>query len=122
MEAVRVEGGPEPVGPYSQAVISNGLVFLSGQIPLKDGKLLKGDFKDQVRTVLENVKRILESAGSSMERVVKVTVYIKDMNLFGDLNEVYSEYFKKPYPARVVVEVRDLPKGADLEMDIIAER
>jgi len=118
---VKGEGLPQPVGAYSVAIVSNGFVFLSGQIPIKDGQVYKGEFKEQVRIVLENAKKILEAAGSSLEKVVKVTVFVKNMDRFGELNEVYSEYFKPPYPARAVVEVSRLPKDVDVEIEMIAE-
>ncbi len=121
MKEVKGEGLPTPVGAYSIATVSNGFVFLSGQIPIRDGQVHKGEFKDQVRIVLENSKKILEAAGSSLSKVVKVTVFIKNMERFAELNEVYSEYFNPPYPARAVVEVSKLPKDVDVEIEMIAE-
>jgi 2-iminobutanoate/2-iminopropanoate deaminase len=112
---------PTPIGTYSIAIISNGLIFLSGQIPIKNGEIYRGDFKEQVRIVLENSKKILETAGSSLEKVVKVTVFMKNLERFSELNEVYSEFFKPPYPARSVVEVSRLPKDVDVEIEMIAE-
>ncbi len=124
MKEVKGEGLPQPVGAYSVAVESEskGFVFLSGQLPIKDGQLLKGDFKEQVRVILENCKKILEAAGSGLDKVVKVTVFIRDMSKFSELNEVYSEYFTPPYPARAVIEVSRLPKDADVEIEMIAEK
>ena len=121
MKEVKGEGLPQPVGAYSTAVISNGFVFLSGQIPLKDGQVYRGEFKEQVRIVLENAKKILEAAGSSLSKVVKVTIFIRNMERFAELNEVYSGYFEKPYPARAVIEVSRLPKDVDVEIEMIAE-
>ena len=121
MKEVKGEGLPQPVGAYSTAIISNGFVFLSGQIPLKDDQIYRGEFKEQVKIVLENAKKILEAAGSSIDKVVKVTIFIRNMERFAELNEVYSEYFKKPYPARAVIEVSRLPKDVDVEIEMIAE-
>ncbi len=121
MKEVKGEGLPKPVGAYSTAIISNGFVFLSGQIPLKDDQIYRGEFKEQVKIVLENAKKILEDAGSSIDKVVKVTIFIRNMERFAELNEVYSEYFKKPYPARAVIEVSRLPKDVDVEIEMIAE-
>ncbi len=124
MKEIKGEGLPKPVGAYSIAVETKSrcLVFLSGQIPIKNGEIFKGDFKEQVRIVLENSKKILETAGISLKNVVKVTVYIKDINKFPEFNEIYSEYFNPPYPARSVVEVSNLPKGAEIEIEMIAEK
>ncbi len=121
MKKIEVEKAPKPIGAYSQAIGSNGFLFLSGQIPIKDGEVVKENFEEEVRLVLENAKKILEGAGSSLEKVVKVTVYIRDMDMFGVFNEVYSEYFHEPFPARVVVEVSRLPKDADIEIEMVAE-
>ena len=112
---------PKPVGPYSQGVIAGNYLFVSGQIPIdpETGEVVKGDFKTQVRRVLENIKAIVEASGASMKDVVKVTVYLKDMNKFREFNEIYKEYFKEEPPARSVVEVSNLPKNVDLEIDAI---
>ena len=112
---------PKPVGPYSQGIIAGNYLFVSGQIPIdpETGEVVKGDFKTQVRRVLENIKAIVEASGGSMKDVVKVTVYLKDMNKFREFNEIYKEYFKEEPPARSVVEVSNLPKNVDLEIDAI---
>lgn len=112
---------PKPVGPYSQGIIAGNYLFVSGQIPIdpETGEVIKGDFKTQVRRVLENIKAIVEASGASMKDVVKVTVYLKDMNKFREFNEIYKEYFKEEPPARSVVEVSNLPKNVDLEIDAI---
>lgn len=119
---VYTEKAPKPVGPYSQAVCANGWLFLSGQLPLDPftGSLLEGDFKSKVRRVLENVKAIVEAAGGSLRDVVKVTVFLKDVSRFQEFNEIYAEYFPEEPPARSVVEVSNLPKGSDLEVDVVA--
>ena len=121
-EEVYVEAAPKPVGPYSQAVKVHHWLFISGQIPLDPvtGRIVEGSFKDKVRRVLDNIRRIVEGAGGRMDDIVKVTVYLKDISLFEEFNEVYVEYFEKPYPARVVVEVSNLPKGVDLEVEAMA--
>jgi len=112
---------PKPVGPYSQGIIAGNYLFVSGQIPIdpETGEVIKGDFKTQVRRVLENIKAIVEASGASMKDVVKVTVYLKDMNKFREFNEIYKEYFKEEPPARSVIEVSNLPKNVDLEIDAI---
>ncbi len=121
-QAVYTDKAPRPVGPYSQAILIDGLLFISGQIPIdpSTGKLIDGTFEEKTRRVLENVKAIIEAAGGTLDDVVKVTVYLKDIGKFSDFNKVYSEYFKGVPPARVVVEVSNLPLGADLEMEAIA--
>jgi len=120
-EIVFTENAPKPIGPYSQAVRAGRFLFISGQIPAdKDGNLIGGDVRAQTRQVLENLKAILEAAGGSLENVVKVTVYLKDMNDFGAMNEVYSEYFGESKPARAAVEVSRLPKDVRIEMEAIA--
>ncbi len=112
---------PKPVGPYSQGIIAGNYLFVSGQIPIdpETGEVIKGDFKTQVRRVLENIKAIVEASGASMKDVVKVTVYLKDMNKFQEFNEIYKEYFKEEPPARSVIEVSNLPKNVDLEIDAV---
>ncbi len=123
MKLVSTDKAPAAVGPYSQAVIAGSLVFVSGQIPLEpaSGQSVGGSFTDQVRQVLANLDAVLEAAGSSRDRVVKVTVYLTDMSRFGELNGVYETFFKGHRPARAVVEVGALPKGVKVEMDAVAE-
>ncbi|ADL19349.1 YjgH/F family protein - putative translation initiation inhibitor [Acidilobus saccharovorans 345-15] len=123
-EAVFTERAPRPIGPYSQAIIAGDLIFVSGQIPIdpSTGRIVSDDFKEQVRRALENVKAILEAGGSSLDDVVKVTVYLKDPSRFQDFNQIYSEYFKGSFPARTTVFVNDLPAGAQIEIDVIAVR
>lgn len=121
-EAVYTDKAPRPVGPYSQAIVASGFVFVSGQIPLdpETGRLVEGSFEDKVRRVMDNIKAILEAAGLTMDDIVKVTVYLRDIGKFSEFNRVYSEYFRSPPPARVVVEVSNLPLGADIEVEAIA--
>jgi 2-iminobutanoate/2-iminopropanoate deaminase len=123
-EAVFTERAPRPIGPYSQAIIAGDLIFVSGQIPIdpSTGRIVSDDFKEQVRRALDNVKAILEAGGSSLDDVVKVTVYLKDPSRFQDFNQIYSEYFKGSFPARTTVFVNDLPAGAQIEVDVIAVR
>jgi len=119
---IYTEKAPKPIGPYSQAVCVNGWLYISGQIPIDPatGRLIEGSFKDQVRRALENAKAILETSGGSLESVVKVTVYLKDMSKFQEFNEVYSEYFKQAPPARSVIGVSSLPRNAELMIDLVA--
>ncbi|MDP4094744.1 MAG: RidA family protein [Bacillota bacterium] len=123
MKIVSTEKAPAAIGPYSQAIISGNFVFTSGQIPINPstGKLINENIEMQARQVLENVKAILEAAGSGLEKVIKTTVFIKDMGDFQTINAVYGEYFKQPYPARSCVEVARLPKDVGIEMEVIAE-
>ena len=115
---------PQAIGPYSQAVEAGGFVFVSGQIPLipATGELVEGSVEVQTARVLENLKAILTAAGSSMEAVVKTTVYITNMDDFAKVNGIYGQYFLENPPARVCVEVSKLPKGALVEIDVIAAR
>jgi len=121
-EVIVSEKAPKPVGPYSQAVKAGNFLFISGQLPINPatGEIVRGNFEEAVKVVLENVKSIVEEAGGTMDDIVKVTVYIKDLSLFSEFNEIYSQYFRDKYPARVVVEVSRIPKDADLEVEAIA--
>jgi 2-iminobutanoate/2-iminopropanoate deaminase len=119
---VRTHAAPAPVGPYSQAIRAQGLVFVSGQIPLdpETGKKVDGEIEDEARQVLANLRAVLEASGSSMDRVVKATVYLTDLSLFPRVNAVYAEAFANdPTPARVTVGVAALPMGAQVEIDAI---
>ncbi len=122
IEPVATDRGPKAIGPYSQAIRANGLVFLSGQIPLdpKTQQLVEGDVAAQTQRVLENLKGVVEAAGSSLQHVVKTTVFLADMNDFSAMNEVYARYFVNHPPARSTVEVSRLPKNARVEIDLIA--
>ena len=123
MQRVQSERAPAPVGPYSQAVSHAGWVFASGQIPLdpRTGALAPGDIEAQTERVIENLSAVLEAAGSSLERVVKTTVYVTDLGLFARMNRVYARYFAGPIPpARATVQVAALPLGAAIEIDAIA--
>jgi 2-iminobutanoate/2-iminopropanoate deaminase len=122
IEPVATDRGPKAIGPYSQAIKANGFVFLSGQIALdpRTQQVLEGDVAAQTERVLENLKGIVEAAGSTMQRVVKTTVFLADMNDFAAMNEVYSRYFVGHPPARSTVEVARLPRDVRVEIDLIA--
>ena len=122
-EAVVTTAAPAAIGPYSQATVSGQVVYTSGQIPLlPDGSLLEGDVEVQARQVLENLKAVLTAAGSGLERVLKTTVFLKDMDDFAAMNAVYTEYFTEPYPARSTVQVGRLPRDVRVEIEAVAER
>lgn len=122
---IQTPSAPAPIGPYSQAVVTGGLVFTSGQIPIDPatGQVVAGDIKAQTEMALKNVQAILEAAGSGLNRVVKTTVFIKDMNEFAAMNEVYGKFFadKASAPARSTVEVARLPKDVRVEIEAVAE-
>ena len=113
---------PAAIGPYSQAIRVGNLVYTSGQIPIDPatGNFVEGGIKEQTRQSLTNIKAILEEAGLSMADVVKTTVFMADMNDFADMNSVYAEFFAEPYPARSAVAVKTLPKGALVEIEVVA--
>jgi len=114
---------PAPIGPYSQAVVGSGsFVFTAGQIPIdpRTGQVVQGDIKAQTKLVLKNLQAILEKSGANMQGVVKTTVYLKDMNEFGGMNEVYAEFFRSNPPARSTVEVARLPRDVKVEIEAIA--
>lgn len=119
---ISTSAAPKAIGPYSQATAHNGFVFLSGQIPLDpaSGHIVEGGVAEQTERVLENLKAVLEAAGSSLAGVVKTTVYMKDMTEFPIMNEVYGRYFKENPPARATVEVARLPRDVRVEIDAIA--
>jgi 2-iminobutanoate/2-iminopropanoate deaminase len=113
---------PAAIGPYSQAIKVGNLVYTSGQIPVNPatGSFVEGGIKEQARQSLTNVKAILEEAGLTMANVIKTTVFMADMNDFADMNAVYAEFFAEPYPARSAVAVKTLPKGALVEIEVVA--
>ena len=121
-EVVRSDKAPLPIGPYSQAIRAGGVLYLSGQIALDPatGQFLAADIKAQTRRVLQNLAAVLEAAGSSMDRVVKTTVFLKDMNDFGAMNEEYQNVFRELPPARSTVQVARLPRDALVEIELIA--
>ena len=119
---VLTDRGPKPIGPYSQAVKSTGFLFASGQVAMdpRTNEFFGGDIRQQTQLVLENIKAILEAAGSNLNHVVKTTVFLKDMNDFAAMNEVYAKFFTIAPPARSTVEVARLPKDALVEIEVIA--
>ena len=123
MKVISTKKAPSAIGPYSQAIQVGNLVYTSGQIPIDPatGMIVEGGIQAQARQSLLNVKAILEEAGLTMGNVVKTTVFMADMNDFADMNAVYAEFFAEPFPARSAVAVKTLPKGALVEIEVIAE-
>jgi 2-iminobutanoate/2-iminopropanoate deaminase len=121
-EQIKTEHAPAAIGPYSQAIKAGGLVFAAGQIPLDPatGQMVSGDVQAQTERVLENIRAVLAAAGTSLEAVVKTTVFLKSMDDFAAMNEVYARYFTGAAPARSTVAVADLPRGALVEIECIA--
>ncbi|MHA3963931.1 MAG: RidA family protein [Candidatus Thorarchaeota archaeon SMTZ1-45] len=121
-ERVSSDSAPKAIGPYSQGIKAKGFVFCSGQIPINPntGEIVSGSITDQTRQILSNIKAVLEAAGSSMDRVVKCTVFLKDMNDFSEMNAEYERWFSDIPPARAAVEVARLPKDASIEIEAIA--
>lgn len=122
-EVISTPNAPAAIGPYSQAVRTGSLIFVSGQIPLDaaTGQLVRGDIGTQTQQVLENVAAVLEAAGSSLAKVVKTTVYLRDLGEFGRMNKIYGEFFPENPPARATVQVARLPRDAAIEIDVVAE-
>ena len=122
-EIISTKAAPAAIGPYSQGIKVGDLVYTSGQIPIDPatGNFVEGGIKEQTRQSLQNVKAILEEIGLTMGNVVKTTVFMADMNDFADMNAVYADFFTEPYPARSAVAVKTLPKGALVEIEVIAE-
>jgi 2-iminobutanoate/2-iminopropanoate deaminase len=119
---ISTDQAPSAVGPYSQAIIAGEFVFTAGQIPMDPatGRLLEGDIQEQTRQVLSNVKAVLKAAGTSLDKVVKVTVFLQDMGDFKAMNEVYAEFFVKEPPARSAIQAAALPLGVGVEIEAIA--
>lgn len=122
MKAISTTQAPAAIGPYSQAIEANGFVYASGQLPIDPatGVFAEGGIKEQTRQSLTNAQNILKEAGTGLSHVVKTTVFLSDIANFAPMNEVYAEFFTEPYPARSAVAVRDLPKGALVEIEVIA--
>ena len=122
MKAIHTEKAPAAIGPYSQAVEANGMVFASGQLPIDPatGVFAEGGIQEQTRQSLANAQNILLQAGTDMSHVVKTTVYLSDISNFAAMNEVYAQFFSEPFPARSAVAVKDLPKGALVEIEVMA--
>ena len=123
MKAISTKKAPAAIGPYSQAIRVGNLVYTSGQIPIDPatGAFVEGGIKEQTRQSLTNVRAILAEVGLAMSDVVKTTVFMADMNDFAEMNSVYAEFFAEPYPARSAVAVKTLPKGALVEIEVVAE-
>lgn len=123
-KAISTSKAPAAIGPYSQAIEANGFIFASGQLPIdpKTGEFAEGGIKGQTRQSLTNAENILKEAGLSLANVVKTTVYLSDIENFGAMNEVYSEFFSEPFPARSAFAVKTLPKGALVEVECIAAK
>ena len=121
-EVISTAHGPKAIGPYSQAIRANGFIFVSGQVAFDPatGNLVEGDIAAQTDRVMKNLKAIIEAAGSTLEKVVKTTVFLKDMNEFTKMNEVYGKYFAAAPPARATVEVARLPRDVRVEIEVIA--
>jgi 2-iminobutanoate/2-iminopropanoate deaminase len=121
-EAVRTSAAPKAIGPYEQAIKINGFIYTAGQIGLdpKTGTLVEGGITTQTKQVLENLKAVLEAAGSSMDQVIKTTVFLKSMNDFAAMNEIYEDYLGHARPARSTVAVAELPRDALIEIDLVA--
>ena len=119
--AVHTENAPAAIGTYSQAINSNGLVFLSGQIPLDPAtmEIVDGDFEARTRQVFDNLKAVAEAAGGTLDQIVKLTIYLTDLGNFATVNAVMESYFEAPYPARAALGVAALPKGADVEAEAV---
>lgn len=124
MQAIHTDNAPAAIGPYSQVIEVNGFVFASGQIPLdpKTGTFVEGGIKEQTRQALTNASSILKAAGTDLAHVVKTTVYLDNMDDFAAMNEVYAEFFSHPFPARSAVAVKKLPKGALVEVEVLAAK
>ncbi len=120
-KAIHTDDAPAAIGTYSQAIRTNELVFLSGQIPLVPAtmEIVDGDFEARARQVFDNLKAVAEEAGCTLDDAVKITVFLTDLNQFATVNAVMEDYFTKPYPARAAVGVASLPKGADVEADAV---
>lgn len=122
MKTIHTNNAPAAIGPYSQAIEVNGFIFASGQIPIdpSTGNFVEGGIKEQTKQAITNAKNILKEAGTDLAHVVKTTVYLANMADFAAMNEVYATFFEQPFPARSAVAVKDLPKGALVEVEVLA--
>lgn len=122
MKTIHTNNAPVAIGPYSQAIEVNGFIFASGQIPIdpSTGNFVEGGIKEQTKQAITNAKNILKEAGTDLAHVVKTTVYLANMADFAAMNEVYATFFQQPFPARSAVAVKDLPKGALVEVEVLA--
>jgi 2-iminobutanoate/2-iminopropanoate deaminase len=119
---INTKNAPAPIGPYSQAVATSGLLFVSGQIPMNPatGEIITTGITDEAKLVMENLKGILDEAGVGFDSIIKTTIFLTDMQTFAQVNEVYGSYFTANFPARETVEVAGLPKGVNVEISVIA--
>lgn len=118
---IETNSAPKATGPFSQGIVSGNLIFTSGQVYLTpEGKLLEGTLEEQIHQIMKNLQAILQEADASFADVVKSTIYVTDMSLYGTINEVYGSYFSDPYPARETVCVKELPLGANVEISMVA--
>lgn len=124
MKAIHTNNAPAAIGPYSQAIEVNGFVFASGQIPINPatGSFVEGGITEQTTQAITNAQNILKEAGTDLSHVIKTTVYLADMSDFAAMNEVYAKFFTEPYPARSAVAVKELPKGALVEVEVLATK
>lgn len=123
-KVIATDQAPAAIGPYSQAIEANGIIFLSGQLPADPttGEIVEGGIKEQTAQAFKNIGNVLKEAGLNMEHIVKTTVFLADISLFADMNEVYAQYFNGTFPARSAFAVKQLPKGALIEVESIAVR
>lgn len=121
---IQTKNAPDPIGPYSQAVMANGFLFISGQVALKPGtsEIANADIIEETHQVMQNLKAILAEAGLDLANVVKTTIFLSDMSLFGQVNEVYGKYFNGDFPARETVAVKGLPRNVNVEISMIAAK
>ena len=118
---IATDKAPKAIGPYSQGVVSNGHIFLSGQIPLdKNGELFDGDIQQQVALIFENIEHLLETQNCNLQNIVKLTVFLKDIQEFDDVNSKMIELLEEPYPARSLIQAAALPKNVDVEIEVVA--
>ncbi len=123
MQRIATKEAPEAIGPYSQAVVSGDMIFVSGQLPIQpENGFMPEGIEEQTICALKNVQAILQAAGSDMQDIVKVTVYMQDLSDFSTMNVCYANYFSPPYPARAAIQAAALPKGAKIEIDVIARK
>ncbi len=120
--AIATPDAPQAIGPYSQAIVHNGLIYCSGQIPLdpETGEMKAQTIEDQTHQVMKNLQAVLEAAGSGLSGILRTTIYLQNLENFAKVNEVYASYLAKPFPARATIEVSKLPRGAQVEIDAIA--
>ncbi|MES2828561.1 MAG: RidA family protein [Bacteroidota bacterium] len=121
-QVIYTSNAPEPIGPYSQAIIANGFLFLSGQVPInpENGEIVNTGITEETHQVMRNIKALLLEASYEFNDIVKTTIFISDMSLFGEVNDVYSSYFESNFPARETVAVKGLPKGVNVEISLTA--